>query len=326
MKTTYRLLSLICAFALALACGGSLAQGYPNKPIKLVVGYAPGGGTDILARMIGQKLSEQLGRSVVVENKPGADAAIGAEYVAKSPPDGYTFFVGTSAEMVFNSCLNPRLPYDPVRDFVPVIHLSRTPMIFAVNHAFPANSMKELVAAARAKPGGVFYSSGTAHFRVGAELFNKQAGIKIVHVPYKGSGPAVNAAVAGEVSVVVTSVASSMAQLKAGKLRALAVTSSKRSVFLPDVPTLPESNLDFEVGEGVPSWTGLFAPAGTPGAIIDKLYNEALAALKSDSIKERFATLGYEMSGASPAELSVAHKAELAKWTKIVRDLGLRSE
>lgn len=324
MKTTCRLAGLIWAFALAFACGESLAQGYPNKPIKFVVGYAPGGGTDILARMIGQKLTEQLGRSIIVENRPGADAGIGADYVAKAAPDGYTLFVGTSAEMVFNAGLYSRLPYDPLKDFIPVIHLSMTPMIFAANHAFPATSMKEVVALARAKPGTIFYSSGTAHFRVGAELFNKQAGTKIVHVPYKGSGPAVNAAVAGEVSLVVTSVASAMAQLRAGKLRALAVTSLKRSTFLPDIPALSEAGLDFEVGEGVPSWTGLFAPAGTPEAIIDKLYGEVSIALKSDSIRERFATLGYEMSGKSPAELSAAHKAEIVKWTKVTRDLNLR--
>lgn len=185
---------------------------------------------------------------------------------------------------------------------------------------------RELVALVRAKPGALFYSSGTAHFRVGAELFNKQPGTKIVHVPYKGSGPAVTAAVAGEVSLVVTSVASAMAQLRAGKLRALAVTSLKKRTFLPDIPTLSESGLDFEAGEGVPSWTGLFAPAGTQESIIDKLYSEVSIALKSDSVKERFATLGYETSGMSPAELSAAHKAEIVKWTKVIRDLNLRTE
>lgn len=326
MKTAYKVPGLFLAFALACASCASMAQTYPNKPIKFVVAYAPGGGTDIMARMIGQKFAEQMGHSVIVENRPGADGSIGTDYVAKSAPDGYTVLVGTSAEMVFNAGLYRRLPYDPVRDFIPVIHLSMTPMIFAVHHALPATSMKELVTLARAKPGGLFYSSGTAHFRVGAELFNKQAGTNIVHVPYKGSGPAVTAAVTGEVSLVATSVASAMAQLRAGKLRALAATSLKRSIFLPDVPTLQESGLDFEVGEGVPSWTGLFAPAGTPVAIIDRLYNEASIALRSDSVKERFATLGYESSGKSPAELRAMHKAEIAKWVKVTRDLNLRAD
>ncbi len=326
MEAACKVLGAFVVFAFCFGPGAPRAQSYPAKPIKIVVGYSPGGGTDILARMVGQKLSEQMGRPVMVENRPGADAAIGAEYVAKAAPDGYTLFAGTTAEMVFNSALNSHLAYDPVKDFIPVIHLSMTPMIFAVNHAFPANSMRELVALARANPGRIFYSSGTAHFRVGAELFNKQAGTKIVHVPYKGSGPAVNAAVAGEVQIVVTSVASSMAQLRAGKLRALAATSSRRSVFLPDTPTLQEAGLDFEVGEGVPSWTGLFAPTGTSAPIIDKLFNEVSIALRSEAIRERFSVLGYESSTMSPPEFAAAHKAELAKWTKVVKDLGLRND
>jgi len=323
MKTAIKVLGSFLAFALALAPHETTAQSYPSKPIKFVVGYSAGGGTDILARMFGQTLTEQLGRQVIVENKPGADGSIAVEYVAKAPPDGYTLMVGTSAEMVFNAGFRNNLPYDLAKDFIPIIHLSANPMVFAVNPTFPAASMKEAVALARAKPGKFFYSSGTAHFRVGAELFNKQAGTTFVHVPYKGSGPAVNAAVVGEVSLVVTSVASSMTQLRAGKLRALAVTSLKRSSYLPDIPTLSESGLDFEVGEGVPSWTGLFAPAGTPEAIINKLYGEVSTVLKSERMKERYASLGYGTSELSPAEFGAAHKAEIVKWTRVIRDLNL---
>lgn len=327
MKSTINLFGpFLLVFGFVFASCESTAQSYPSRPIKFVVGYTAGGGTDILARMIGQKLADQLGRPVIVENRPGADASIGVESVAKAAPDGYTLMVGTSAEMVFNAGLLDRLSYDLAKDFIPIIHLSANPMVFAVHHAFSANSMKDLVALARAKPGQLFYSSGTAHFRVAAELFNKQAGTKIVHVPYKGSGPAVNAAVAGEVPLVVTSVSSALAQLRAGKLRALAVTSLTRSPFLPNIPTVSESGLDFEVGEGVPSWTGVFAPAGTPEAIIEKLYSELSIVLRSDSVKERYASLGYGTSGLSPAEFGVAHKAEIAKWTKAIKDLNLRSD
>jgi tripartite-type tricarboxylate transporter receptor subunit TctC len=321
-----KLLGHFLALALAFACGASMAQNFPSRPIKFVVGYTPGGGTDILARMIGRKLAEQLGHALIVENRPGADAGIGVEYVAKAAPDGYTLLVGKSAEMVFNTGLHARLSYDPVKDFIPIIPLSANPMVFAVHPSFPATSMRELVALARSRPGELFYTSGTAHFYVAAELFKKQAGVKIVHVPYKGSGPAINAAVAGEVPLIVTSVASALGQLRAGKLRALAVTSLKRSPFLPDIPTLSESGLDFEVGEGVPSWTGLFAPAGTPGAIVDKLYGELSIVLKSDTLKERYVALGYGTSAMSPAEFGAAHKAEIVKWTQVIRDLNLRAD
>lgn len=321
MKLPFKFLAL--AFAFAFACGTTMAQSYPNKPVKFVVAFAPGGGTDILARLIGQGLTEQWGQTIIVENKPGADGSIGVDYVAKAAPDGYTILIGTSAEMVFNVGLYSRLPYDPVKDFIPIIPLSHTPMVYAVGSAFPAKSMKELVAMARAKPGGLFYSYGAAHFNVGAELFNREAGTKIVPVPYKGSGPAVNAAVAGEVSIVAASVASVIPQIHAGRLRALAVTSFTRSTFLPDVPTVKESGLDFDVSEGVPSFTGMFAPAGTPAAIIDKLYNEVSTALKSDAVKKRFAAGGYEMAGESRAKFSATLKAEALKWTKVIRDLNL---
>jgi tripartite-type tricarboxylate transporter receptor subunit TctC len=326
MKTAYKVLRVFLVFALVLPCGESAAQSYPNKPIKLVVGYAPGGSTDILARIISPTLAERLGQPVVVENRPGAESIVAAEYMTKTAPDGYTIFVGGSA-MVFNSGLYTRLPYDPVRDFIPITMVISGSLVFAVHPSVPATSIKELIVLAKAKPGDLFYAAGAPVMRVAAELFKKQAGVNVVHVPYKGTGPAVTAAVAGEVQLVVLTIAPPvLAQLRAGKLRALAVTGLERSTFLPDIPTVSESGLDFE--GGLTMWVGLFAPAGTPGAIIDKFYSELSVMLKSESLKEHFASLGYETSetGLSPAQFGAFYRASLAKWPKMTRDLNISAD
>ncbi len=325
MKIAHKVLGLFLALALIVAGGESAAQSYPSKPIKFVVGLSPGGGTDILARLIGQKLSDQLGQQVIVENRPGADALIATEYVAKSAPDGYTLLVGTSGGMTLNPTLYP-VPYDVVKDFVPITVFGPAPVVFAVHPSFPATTVKEFIALAKAKPGEVHYSSGGTVFQVAAELIKQQAGLNITHVRYKGGSPAINAALAGDVPMVATSIAAVLPHLRAGKLRALAVTSTKRSTVLPEVPTLAESglaNYEFMM------WTGLFAPAGTPRAIIDKLYSEMSIALKSDTLKERFASLSYETGGIvgmPPAEFGAMHRAELAKWTKLIKDLNIRAE
>lgn len=325
MKIAHNVLGLFLALALVGASGESTAQSYPNKPIRLVVGLPPGGGTDILARLIGQKLVEQVGQQVIVENRPGADALIATEYVAKSAPDGYTLLVGTNSGMVLNPSLYP-VPYDVVKDFIPITVFGPAPVVFAVHPSFPGTSVKDLIALARAKPGELHYSTGGTVFQVAGELIKQQAGVNITHVPYKGSNPAVNAALAGDVPMVATSIAAVLPHLRAGKLRALAVTSTKRSPVLPDVPTVAESGLaNYEYM----LWTGLFAPAGTPRAIIDKLYSEMSIALKSDSLRERFAGLSYETSGMvgmPPAEFGAMHRAELAKWTKLIKDLNIRAE
>ena len=325
MKIASKVLGVFLALALAGASGESTAQSFPNKPIKFVVGLPPGGGTDILARLISQKLVEQLGQQVLVENRPGADALIATEYVARSAPDGYTLLVGTNGGMTLNPSLYP-VPYDVVKDFIPITVFGPAPVVFAVHPSFPATSVKELIALARAKPGEVHYSSGGTVFQVAGELIKQQAGADITHVRYKGGGPAVNAALAGDVPMVATSIAAVLPHLRAGKLRAVAVTSARRSTVLPDVPTLAESglaNYEFMM------WTGLFAPAGTPRTIIDKLYSEMSIALTSDSLKERFAGLSYETSGMvgmPPAEFGAMFRAELAKWTKAMKDLNIRAE
>ena len=226
--------------------------------------------------------------------------------------------------MTFNPDMVDRLPYDPVKDFIPVTVFVADPLVFAVHPSVPATSIKELIALAKAKPGALFYASGAPPFYAATELFKKQAGVNIVHVPYKGSGPSIAGAVAGEVPMVVVTSVPVMAQLRAGKLRPLAVTSAKRTPSLPDVPTVAESGLDFEWM----TWIGLFAPAGTQGAIIDRLYGELSVILKSESLKKHYASLGYETSGIgiSPTEFGPFFRASVARWTKVSRSLSGRAD
>ena len=301
----------------------SAARGFPSRPIRFVTGNQTGGGTDLLARAVSQRLSERLGQPVVVENKPGADGIIAADYVAKSAPDGYTLLVGTDGQMTLNPGLYARVPYDPVKDFIPVIQLSSNPVVFAVHPKFPAKTMADLIAMAKARPGTLFYASGAASFRVTTELFKLQTGTNIVHVPYKGGAPSVAAAIAGEVPLVVTATSSVLAQLRAGQGRALAVTSPRRTPLLPDVPTMAEAGVaNFEVV----TMQGLFAPARTPHAIVVKLYNELSVVLKQNDVKERFAFLGLDTGGMASAEYGALLEANLAKWTKLLRDLNIRAQ
>ena len=323
MKTASKFLGLFLVSALALASGASCAQDYPSKPIRFVTGNQAGGGTDTLARSIGPKLAERLGQQVLVENRPGADGVIATEYVAKSAPDGYTLLVGADGQMVLNLGLHARLPYDPVKDFAPVTRISFTPLVLAVHPSVPAKSIAELIALAKAKPGELFYASGAPSFHVTMELFKKQAGVNIVHVRYKGAAPAQTAAVAGEAAVIMSSLGPLRAHLQSGRLRGLAVTSLVRSAVIPDIPTMAESGLaDFDV---VP-WIGLFAPAGTPREIVDKLSSEVTAVLNLKDLKERFAAGGVTLSGTTPAELGALQRADIAKWTKIMKDLNIRAE
>lgn len=322
MKIACRAIGLFLAFAVAFASVESTAQSYPSRPIKLIVGYPPGGTNDVLPRIISPKLAERIGQPVVVENKPGADALIATEFVARAAPDGYTLLVGASGQMVYTPALVPRLPYDPLKDFVPITMIGSDPIVFAVHPSVNATTIKELIALAKAKPGQLFYSSGAPPFYVATETFKRIAGVDITHVPYKGSAASVTGAVAGEVQLHAGSVGPALSQIRAGKLRALAVTSDKRDPVLPDTPTVRESGLDFEGG----MWTGLYAPAGTPSAIIDKLYSELSVILKSDAIKNQFATLGYDTNqlGMSPEELGAYHRAQLAKWSKAIKDYDIR--
>lgn len=320
MKTAFKFLGLFLMSLLALGSGESSAQSYPSKPIKFVTGNPPGGGTDVLARGIAPKLSERLGQPIIVENKPGADGIIASEYVARSDPDGHVLMVGTDGQMVLNRALYAKLPYDPVNDFAPVIRFSYAPMVMAVHPSVPATSVAELIALAKAKPGELFYASGFPAAEVAAEILKYRAGVNIVKVRYKGAAPARTAAVAGEVGVIMSSLGPVLGQLRSGQLRGLAVTSPGRFELLPDIPTMAESGLtDVDV---VP-WTGLFAPAGTPREVIDKLNSNVAVVLKLEDLKERFAASGISLDGSSPAELGALQKADIAKWMKRVKDLKL---
>jgi tripartite-type tricarboxylate transporter receptor subunit TctC len=323
MKTAYKVLALLLASALVLVCGVSAAQGYPTKPIRFMIGYPPGGGHDIVARVVGQPLAERLGQPIVVESKAGADSMIAAEYVARSAPDGYTLFIAGNNAMVLHPALYDRLRYNPANDLIPIIKLVTGRTVVAVHPSVPAGSMSELIALAKARPGELFYASGAPDFNLTTELFKKQKDVNIVPVRYKGTSPSVMAAVAGEVPIVVVTIGPALAQLRAGKLRALAVSGFNRTPLLPDIPTMAESGLpdtfDFE------SWTALFAPAGTPGAIIDKLYKELSIVLREDRVKERFLSLSYEADGMSGTELSAVLKVDIPKWKKAVKELNIHA-
>lgn len=310
--------------ALVFACGEAMAQSYPSKPIRWIVGFGAGGGNDILARAIAPKVSEQLGQQVIIENKTGAEGRIAAEFVAKSAPDGYTIMSGASGQMVYNVGLFVNVPYDPIKSFAPITVLGYTQLVFAANPSLPATTLKEFIALAKSKPGAMFYSSPSSPHYVAFELFKKQAGVDLRNVPYKGDSQAAMAVISGEVSVASTGLGNALPQLKAGKLRALAVTGATRSQFAPDIPTVKESGIDFE---GV-SWTGLFAPAATPQPILDKLYAAFSVVLKDPATKERIMNAGYETTwnGMPPAEFAAFHKADLVKWTKVIKDIGIKPQ
>jgi tripartite-type tricarboxylate transporter receptor subunit TctC len=292
----------------------SAAQNYPSKPIRLVVGFAQGGGPDVLARIIAQKFGERLGQQGIVENKPGADGIIGVQFAAKASPDGYTLLVGGTSEMVLNTRLHENLPYDPVKDFAPITTIYSSPMVFAVHPSVPAATVAELIALVKARPKGEFFAVGAPVFLVAAELFKKQAGVNLTEVSFKGSSPAVAAVIAGQVPLVITSMPSSMNAVKSGRLRALAVTSAKRDSLMPDVPTMMESglpNYEFE------PWVGLYAPVGTPGAIIDRLNADVRAILGSDEIKARAASLGVNLGASSPEIHGAMLKSDIARVATI---------
>ena len=309
---------------IALGGGVSMAQNYPSKPVRIIVGYPPGGANDILARLIAPRLGERLGQPVVVENKPGADAAIGTEYVSKAAPDGHTLLVSA---MTFNPDMYGRLPYDPGKDFTAITMLVSDPLVFAVNPSVPATSIKELISLANAKPGSLSYASGSPPMYVAMELFKKQTGAAIVYIPYKGSGPSITAAIAGEVPLVVVTQVPALSQLRAGKIRALGVTSAKRTSQLPDVASISESGLDFQFL----TWIGLFAPARLPAPILDKIYSELSAIFKSESLQKQYAAIGYDSNeatgvGMPPAKFGPFFQASLARWTNAAKELKGRTD
>ena len=299
------------------------AQTYPSRPVRLVVGFPPGGANDILARLVGARMQEAWGQTVVVENKPGANAIIGTDFVAKSAPDGYTLLIGASGAMAFNPGLYAKLPYDPVRDFAPVTVLGSFPLVLTAHPSLPAQSVNELIALARASPGKLNYGAGSTPFQLAAELLKVQAELRINHIPYKGSAATVAGVMANDVQFTFVDAPPAMVQIRAGRVRALAVTSRTRAAVLPEVPTMIESGLgQYEVV----LWTSLFAPAGTPRSVIDAIHAQAVKALQVPEVRERMAALGIDAVGNSPAELAAILRADIDKWTAVAKSAGVKAE
>ena len=323
MNAITRTLAALFAATMLLAGNEAAAQPWPAKPVKWVVPFAPGGTTDILARTVGDKLSQALGQPVIIENKPGAGGGVGAEFVAKSPPDGYTIMGGTISTHAINASLYKNLPYDPVRDFVPIVLLARVPNMLVVNIDVPAKNVAELVALLKANPGKYTFASsgnGTSQHLSG-ELFKSMSGTDMQHIPYKGSPPALQDVMGGQVTMTFDNITTAWTLAKAGKLRALAVTTANRSSVAPDVPTLAESGLPgFEVG----SWQGVFAPVGTPPEIVKRLNAEIVKILNLPDVRDKLAGLGAELVGNTPEEFAVMVKAEVVKWADVVKKSGAR--
>jgi len=316
MKTLIALLTLVFAASAA-------AQGYPNAPVKLVVGFPPGGANDILARLVGAKLQEAWGQPVVTDNKPGANAIIATDFVAKAAPDGLTLLIGASGAMTFNPGLYDKLPYDPVKDFAPVTMLGSFPLVLAVHPSLPVKSVQDLVAHAKAQAGKLNYAAGSTPFQLAAELFKLQAGVAIAHIPYKGSAAAVNSVMANDTQLTFVDAPPVMGAIQGGKLRGVAVTSKARAASLPELPTMAEAGMaDFDVV----LWTSLFAPAATPRAIVERIQQQAVKALQMADVRERMLALGITPVGNSPEELAQVLRQDLDKWTRVAKSAGVKAQ
>jgi tripartite-type tricarboxylate transporter receptor subunit TctC len=300
------------------------AQTFPSRPIRIVVTYPPGGGADIVARLIAPKMSEAIGQPVVVENKAGASGQIAANEVSHAPPDGYTLLFDASSYAV-NPSLYAKLPYDPAKAFMPVSVIALFPNVMVVTPSFEAKGVKDVVALARAKPGSLSFASsgnGSAQHLAG-ELFRQKTGLDIVHVPYKGGGPALNDVMGGQVPIFFANMASSLGHIKGGKLRALAVTSAKRSPVLPDLPTMEEAGVP---GYEVYEWNAVFAPAGTPAAVVAKISEAIHAAMRSPDVRGRIESLGGEIADYGPAEAGKFVRAQTELWGSVVRAANIKVE
>lgn len=319
--TVRRFLLLTCLSITSVFCQAQTAASYPNKTIKIVVPFAAGGSTDALARMLAQKLTNAWGQTVIVENKPGAGATLGADYVAKAPADGYTLLMGAAHHTIAQNVYK-NLPYHFGRDLAPVSIMALIPNVIVINDKVPAKNIQEFITLAKKEPGKLNYGSagaGTAHHLIGA-MFNLQAGVDIVHIPYKGSSPAVADLVSGQVQVMFDTVSSALPQIKAGKTRALAVTTKTRSSALPDVPTLNETVLPgFDVG----TWFGILAPAATPPDVVAKLSNEIMKIVKAPEMQKQLLDMGSEPIGSSAEEMKVQINKELDAFGALTKQIKL---
>ena len=302
------------------------AQGaYPNKSVKLIVPFPPGGGNDVIGRVIAQKLSDRWGQTVVAENPARANGIVGLQALTQSAPDGYTLAVGAAGPLAVNPSLYARLPYDPTKDFAPITNLVNFPLLLVTHPSVPVKNVRELVALAKAKPDQLSYASpGSGNSgHLAGELFNSMAGVQTVHVPYKGQGPALTDLLSGQVSMLYSSIPSVIQQVKSGQLRALAVGSAKRLPSLPDIPTLAESGVP---GYEAYSWVGLVAPAHTPADIVKKIHRDVSDILKDKEVAEKLNQQGALPVGDTPEEFGLYIKSEIAKWGKVVRDANIKAD
>lgn len=310
--------------AMLLVAQGLAAQAYPNRPIRLVVPYPPGGPTDFVGRIVGQKISQSLGQQVVVDNRPGAGTVIATELVARAAPDGYTLLFGTGGGTFLAPLMLPKVPYDPHKDFEPVSMLVQSPQVLVVHPSVAANSVKELVALARAKPGTLNFSSvgtGTSP-HLGGELFQALAGVKILHVPYKGTAPAMTDLISGQVHMMFTSMPTVLAHVKAGRLKLLGTGGTKRSAAIADTPLISDTLPGFELV----TWYGIFVPARTPEAVIRRLNAEIVKALADPEARERMSAQGLEPTPMSPEELRRYTQQDSSRWARLIKAAGIKSE
>ena len=317
-------LTVLIAASAMIVAPIALAQ-YPNKPIRVVVPFPAGGTTDILARAASQKLSEAFGQPVIVDNRPGAGGNIGAELVAKSPNDGYTLLMGTVGTHAINTALYAKMPYDHVKDFVPIVLVAGVPNVLVIHPSVPANSVQELIAYGKANPGKLnFASSGSGtSIHLAGELFKVSTGVQMQHVPYKGSAPALSDLLGGQVQLMFDNLPSALPHIKGGKLKALAVTSAKRAPALPDTPTIAEAGVS---GFEASSWFGLLAPAGTPRDVVVKVNAEVAKWLATADAREKLTAAGANAAGGSPEDFVAHIAAETSKWAKVVKESGAKAE
>jgi tripartite-type tricarboxylate transporter receptor subunit TctC len=319
-----RLLTTLVLLLAANLCAAQPAA-FPAKPVRFVIGFTPGGPSDILARALGQKLAERRGQQVVIENRPGAGGNLAAEAVAKSAPDGYTWLLGNNSILATNQSLYRKLPYDPAKDFAPVALVAVQPNILVVHPEVPANSVSELVSYLKNNPGKLNYASSGAGAaaHLAAELFKTMAGVDMVHVPYKGAQPALTDLIAGQVQLMFATSASVIPYVKAGRLRALAVTTAKRSPSVPELPTVSEAGL---AGFEATTWHGVVVPAATPAPLVQRLNQELNSVLNEKDLRERLAALGAEVTTGTPRDFADYIAREIPKWTKVVKDSGARAD
>lgn len=323
MKNRYLLLLL--AVPLCVAASLAYAAGYPEKPIRVIVPYPPGGNIDITARALGPGLTEALGAQVVIDNRGGAGGTIGSELAARSAPDGYTLLLGSTGTLTTAPALYPRLGYDPVRDFATTSLVSVVPLVMVVHPSVPAKSIKEFIALAKSRPGRITMASagsGTTN-HLGGELFQGATGTKMIHVPYKGSGPALVDLMGGQVDVHFDQLSSAIGFIQSGKLRALAVTTLKRSAQMPEIPTMDESGVP---GFDASTFTGIVLPAATPRDVVTKLHAALIKVLRAKATRDNFARFGAETLESTPEEFARFIREDLAKWSKVIRDAGIKLE